>query len=74
MVFPDAIDGNPLTKVEVTLSFDGTIISSRIVQASGNDNWDKAALNAVIRTGRMPKDVDGKLPDRIMILELKPRF
>ena len=74
VVFTDAFDGNPLAKVEVTLESNGTIISSRIVQPSGNDNWDKAVLNAVIRTGRMPMDVDGKLPDRIMILEFKPRF
>ena len=74
VVFTDAFDGNPLAKVEVTLESNGTIISSRIVQPSGNDSWDKAVLNAVIRTGRMPMDVDGKLPDRIMILEFKPRF
>ena len=74
VVFTEAFDGNPLAKVEVRLQLDGTIISSRIVQASGNDNWDKAVLNAVIRTRVMPKDVDGKLPDTILILEFKPRF
>ena len=74
VVFTEAFDGNPLAKIEVRLQLDGTIISSRVVQASGNDNWDKAVLNAVIRTGRMPKDVDGKLPDTILILEFKPRF
>ena len=74
VVFTEAFDGNPLAKVEVRLESDGTIISSRVVQPSGNDNWDKAVLNAVIRTGKMPKDVDGKLPDRIMILEFKPRY
>ena len=74
VVFTEAFDGNPLAKVEVRLQSDGTIISSRVVQRSGNDNWDKAVLNAVIRTRVMPKDVDGKLPDTILILEFKPRF
>ena len=74
VVFTEAFDGNPLAKVEVRLQSDGTIISSRVVQASGNDNWDRAVLNAVIRTRVMPKDVDGKLPDTILILEFKPRF
>lgn len=74
VVFIEAFDGNPLAKVEVRLQSDGTIISSRVVQPSGNDNWDKAVLNAVIRTRVMPKDVDGKLPDTILILEFKPRF
>lgn len=74
VVFTETFDGNPLAKVEVRLQSDGTIISSRVVQPSGNDNWDKAVLNAVIRTRVMPKDVDGKLPDTILILEFKPRF
>ncbi len=74
VVFTEAFDGNPLAKIEVRLQLDGTIISSRVIQASGNDSWDRAVLNAVIRTGRMPKDVDGKLPDTILILEFKPRF
>lgn len=74
VVFTEAFDGNPLTKVEVRLALDGTIISSSVVQPSGNKNWDTAVLNAVIRTRVMPKDVDGKLPDTILILEFKPRF
>ena len=73
VVFTEAIDGNPLTKVEVRLQSDGTIISSRVVQPSGNDSWDKAVLNAVVRTRVMPKDVDGKLPDTVLILEFRPR-
>ena len=74
VVFTEAFDGNPLAKVEVRLQSDGTIISSRVVQPSGNKNWDNAVLNAVIRTRVMPKDVDGTLPVTILILEFKPRF
>ena len=74
VVFTEAFDGNPLAKVEVRLQSDGTIISSRVVQPSGNEAWDKAVLNAVVKTRVMPKDVDGKLPDTILILEFRPRF
>jgi colicin import membrane protein len=74
VVFTEAFDGNPLAKVEVRLQSDGTIISSRVVQPSGNEGWDKAVLNAVVKTRVMPKDVDGKLPDTILILEFRPRF
>ena len=74
VVFTEDFEGNPLAKVEVRLQSDGTIISSRVVQSSGNKNWDNAVLNAVIRTRVMPKDVDGTLPDTILILEFKPRF
>ena len=74
VVFTEEFEGNPLAKVEVRLQSDGTIISSKIVQPSGNKSWDNAVLNAVIRTRVMPKDVDGTLPDTILILEFKPRF
>ena len=74
VVFTEDFEGNPLTKVEVRLQSDGTIISSRVMQPSGNKNWDNAVLNAVRKTGVMPKDVDGTLPDTILILEFKPRF
>ena len=74
VVFTEDFEGNPLAKVEVRLQSDGTIISSRVVQPSGNKNWDNAVLNAVRKTGVMPKDVDGTLPDTILILEFKPRF
>jgi len=74
VVFTEAFNGNPLAKVEVRLQSNGAIISARVVQPSGNTNWDNAVLNAVRRTGVMPKDVDGTLPDTILILEFKPRF
>jgi colicin import membrane protein len=74
VVFTEAFNGNPLAKVQVSLQSDGTIINARLVQGSGNKSWDNAILNAVIRTRVMPKDVDGKLPDRVLILELTPRF
>ncbi|MGB4116079.1 MAG: cell envelope integrity protein TolA [Polaromonas sp.] len=74
VIFTEEFEGNPLAKVEVRLQSDGTIISSKIVQPSGNKSWDNAVLNAVIRTRVMPKDVDGTLPDTILILEFKPRF
>ncbi|RYX92348.1 MAG: cell envelope integrity protein TolA [Comamonadaceae bacterium] len=73
VVFIDDTYGNPVAKVEVRITSDGTIISQRIVQASGNKAWDDAALNAVVRTRVMPRDVDGGFPDSILILEMRPR-
>ncbi len=47
------------------VTLDGTVISQRLLQSSGNKAWDEAAINAIIRTRVMPKDVDGKMPDTI---------
>lgn len=72
IVFTQEIQGNPTSKVEVRVTLDGTIISQRMIQSSGNKAWDEAAINAIIRTRVMPKDVDGRIPDTTLILEIKP--
>jgi len=73
IVFTQEIQGNPTSRVEVRVTLDGAIISTRMIQSSGNKAWDDAAINAIIRTRVMPKDVDGKIPDTTLILEIKPR-
>lgn len=73
IVFTQEIQGNPTSKVEVRVTLDGAIISTRMIQSSGNKAWDEAAINAIIRTRVMPKDVDGRIPDTTLILEIKPR-
>ena len=73
VVFTEDIVGNPMAKVEVRLTLDGTVISQRLVQSSGNKAWDQAAVNAIIRTRVMPRDVDGRIPDTTLILEMRPR-
>ena len=74
VVFTEAIDGNPVAVVEVRVASDGTITSTKVVKSSGNTNWDNAVLSGLIRTRVMPKDVDGRVPDTIFILSLRPRF
>lgn len=73
VVFTEEIVGNPMAKVEVRLTLDGAIISQRLVQSSGNKAWDDAAINAIIRTRVMPRDIDGRIPDTTLILEMRPR-
>ena len=73
MVFTDELQGNPTAKIEVRLTSDGTIISQRLTQSSGDKAWDDAAMNAITRTRVMPRDIDGTIPDTILILEMRPR-
>lgn len=73
VVFTEEIVGNPMAKVEVRLTLDGAIISQRLVQSSGNKAWDDAAVNAIIRTRVMPRDIDGRFPDTTLILEMRPK-
>ena len=71
VVFSDEITGNPKAEVEVTTTADGTIMSQRLLKPSGNKAWDNAALKAIVRTGSLPRDVDGRIPTP-MIIELRP--
>jgi colicin import membrane protein len=73
VVFAQEVEGNPIAKVEVRVTLDGTIISQRLLQSSGNKAWDEAAMNAIIRTRVLPKDVDGKIPDTILLLEMRAK-
>ena len=59
VIFTDEITGNPLAIVEVTTTADGTIMSQRLKKSSGNKAWDDAVLKALVRTGSLPRDVDG---------------
>ena len=73
VVFNSDITGNPSAKIEVRLTLDGTIISQRLLASSGNKAWDDAAMNGVARTRVMPRDVDGRIPDTTLILEMRPK-
>lgn len=67
VVFTDVINGNPRAVVEVRTLPDGTIVGRRIVQKSGNPDWDNAALNAIDRTATLPRDTDGRVPPSLLI-------
>jgi colicin import membrane protein len=53
--------------MEVRTSPDGTIISRKILKSSGVKNYDDAVLNAIDKTERLPKDVDGRVPSALVI-------
>ncbi|NMM08454.1 cell envelope integrity protein TolA [Polaromonas sp.] len=72
VIFTDDISGNPKAEIEVRTTLDGSIVSQRLVKSSGDKAWDEAAIKAVIRTGTLPRDVDGRVPTP-MILEIRPR-
>ena len=75
VVFPDAdlISGNPGAEFDVRLAPDGTIVGTpRLVKSSGLPAWDQAALRALQKTERLPRDVDGRVPPAL-IVELKPK-
>jgi colicin import membrane protein len=67
IVFTDDVSGNPSADVEVRCAVDGTIVNPKIVKSSGNKDWDDAVLRALERTGKLPPDVDGRVPSNMVI-------
>ncbi|MFC5523975.1 cell envelope integrity protein TolA [Polaromonas jejuensis] len=72
VVFTEDIAGNPTAEVEVRTTLDGSVVSQRLIKSSGNKAWDDAVIKAIIRTGTLPRDVDGRVPTP-MILEFRPK-
>lgn len=75
VVFPDAdmVNGNPAAEFDVRLAPDGTIIGTpSLVKSSGLGGWDEAALRALQKTEKLPRDLDGSVPPRLLV-SLRPK-
>ncbi|TSE18540.1 IgA-specific serine endopeptidase autotransporter [Tepidimonas alkaliphilus] len=72
IIFTDSVPGNPRAEVEVRTLPDGTILSSRLLRSSGHRAWDDAVLRAIERTGRLPRDENGRVPSTL-ILGFRPQ-
>jgi colicin import membrane protein len=70
---PESISGNPAAVVKVNLAPDGAILSTDLVSSSGNTVWDRAVLLALTRAESLPKDDNGKIPQREVKLTFKPK-
>ena len=69
----ESISGNPATVVKVDLAPDGAILSTSILSSSSNAGWDRAVLLALTRAESLPKDDNGKIPQREVKLTFKPK-
>ena len=69
---PDSISGNPSVDIQVGLGLDGSIRSRTITRSSGVATWDAAAVTALDKTERLPKDENGRAPPTLVIT-LRPR-
>ena len=72
ITFNDDVDGNPKAEVEVRVAADGTIVSRKLIQASGNKVWDEAVLKAIDKTGTLPRDTDGQVQP-VMVISFRPK-
>jgi colicin import membrane protein len=69
----ESVSGNPAAVIQVTLAPDGAILSTSVLISSGNSSWDRAVLLALSRAESLPKDDNGKIPQREVKLTFKPK-
>jgi colicin import membrane protein len=67
----ESISGNPAAVIKVNLAPDGAIMSTSVLTSSGNNDWDRAVLLALSRAESLPKDDNGKIPQREISLTFK---
>jgi len=72
LVFTGNLPDNAVAEVEVRAAASGTVLARRLVKSSGHADWDEAVLRAIDRTGRLPRDTDGRVPP-LIIIAFKPR-
>jgi colicin import membrane protein len=70
---PESMSSNPAAVVKVNLAPDGAILSTDLITSSGNAGWDRAVLLALTRAESLPKDDNGKIPQREVKLTFKPK-
>ncbi len=71
ITYPGDVLGNPRAEIEVKVGADGSILSRRVVQSSGNKAWDDAVLRAIDKTEVLPRDTDGRVPP-VIVLGFRP--
>ncbi len=68
------ITGNPSVEYDVYTDASGNVLSAKLRKKSGDSYWDEAALNAILKTGKLPRDENGRVPSPMTIaLEPKPK-
>ena len=67
IVFSDEPVINIPSEIEVRTTPDGTILSRKLIQTSGNAAWDNAVLKAIDKTEVLPRDIDGRAYSPLVI-------
>jgi TolA protein len=69
---PATVEGNPAVIIQVDLAPDGKILNITTLKSSGYRSWDAAVLTALDRAESLPKDANGRIPQRTIKLTFKP--
>ena len=66
------IAGNPSVEYDVYTDASGNVMSAKLRKTSGNPYWDETAYNAILKTAKLPRDENGRVPSP-MTIALEPK-
>ena len=66
------VAGNPSVEYDVYTDPSGNVLSAKLRKTSGNPYWDETAYNAILKTGKLPRDENGRVPSP-MTIALAPK-
>ena len=66
------VKGNPEAEVEITCNPSGEMLSNKLIRSSCNLDSDEAVMNAIEKTGTLPRDENGNMPPKINFV-FRPR-
>ena len=72
ITFIEQVSGNPQAEVEVQCAPEGTVVGVKLVKSSGLASWDDAVQKAILKTGKLPRDTDGRIPCP-MVITFRPQ-
>ena len=72
ITFIEQVAGNPQAEVEVQCGPEGTVMGVKLLHKSGSDAWDDAVQKAILKTAKLPRDTDGRIPCP-MVITFRPQ-
>ena len=68
------VTGNPSVVYDVYTDASGNVLSVKLHEKSGDSYWDETAYNAILKTGKLPRNEEGRVPSPMRIsITPKPR-
>ena len=64
--------GNPSVEYDVYTDPGGHVLSVKLRKTSGSPYWDETAYNAILKTAKLPRDENGRVPSP-MTIALEPK-
>ena len=66
------VAGNPSVEYDVYTDPSGNVLSAKLRKKSGDPYWDETAYNAILKTSKLPRDENGRVPSP-MTIALEPK-